>query len=231
MAPTRDILPTDLALTTRRSVRGYLPKPTPKALLEHILHIAAWAPSGTSVQPWHVIALTGEPLQRFTSGLVKEAEASAGAPAMEYSYYPDKWLEPLLSRRRKVGFDLYFALGVSKDDLAGRKKQFEENYRFFGAPVGLLVFMHRSMGQGSLIDVGMFIQNILTTARGHSPDTCPQAACSSFYRLVYRELQVSDEHMLLCGIATGYVDPDHPANKLVTERASVVEFTDFRGFA
>ncbi len=223
-------LSVDIAITSRRSIRGFLPKPVPRAVVEHILRVAARAPSGTNTQPWQVIALSGEPLSRLTTSLVQEAKAYASAPAMEYSYYPDKWLEPFLSRRRKVGFDLYSALGVSKDDMAGRQRQFQENYRFFGAPVGLLVFMHRSMGQGSLIDVGMFIQNILIAARGQGLESCPQAAFSSFSQSIYRELQVSTDLMLLCGIALGHADPDHPANRLRTERVPINEFVDMRGF-
>ncbi|MDH3233723.1 MAG: nitroreductase family protein, partial [Alphaproteobacteria bacterium] len=46
----------DAALTTRRSVRGFLPDPVPKETIRHILQVSARAPSGTNIQPWFVWA-------------------------------------------------------------------------------------------------------------------------------------------------------------------------------
>jgi len=55
----------------------------------------------------------------------------------EYSYYPAKWVDPYISRRRKVGFDLYGLLGLGKDDKEKMQAQHARNYQFFDAPVGI----------------------------------------------------------------------------------------------
>lgn len=225
---------TDQAIVSRKSVRGFLDKPVPREMVEHILRNAARAPSGNNSQPWSVSVLSGEPLKKLTDELVATAmKGRTGAEkshAYEYDYYPEKWVEPFLSRRRKVGFDLYAKLGIAKEDIDGRQRQFEDNYRFFGAPVGMFVFLDRSMGHGGYLDTGMFIQNILTGARGHGLDTCAQAAFSAFHMIIYRALQTPAHRMLLCGIALGYADPHHPANQLITERAALNDFVDFHGF-
>ena len=45
------------------------------------------------------------------------------------------------------------------------------------------------------------------------------------------QLSLPDNEMLVCGMSLGYADPDAPENRLVTERAPVDSFADFRGFA
>jgi len=52
------------AMRGRRSVRAFLPTPVPQATVAEILALAACAPSGTNIQPWHVIALAGEERER-----------------------------------------------------------------------------------------------------------------------------------------------------------------------
>lgn len=224
----------DAAIVSRKSVRGFLNKPVSKNMIEQILRVAARAPSGNNAQPWSVVVLAGDPLQQLTQALVAEAvklrSPEVKPNAYEYDYYPEKWIDPFLSRRRKVGFDLYAKLGIAKEDVLGRQQQFEENYRFFGAPVGMLIFIDRSMGRGGLIDTGMFIENIIISARGHGLDTCAQAAFSQFSAQIYQALSIPANQMLLCGIALGYADPKHPANSLETERASIQEFVRMEGF-
>lgn len=227
----------DEAITSRKAVRGYLPQIVPKNTIEEILEVAKRAPSGNNCQPWHIIVLTGKPLQEFTESLTAEVEnafknggVTDKSHPYEYQYYPQQWIEPFLSRRRKVGLDLYAAMSITKEDKLGRQKQFIDNFRFFGAPVGMFILMNRSMGSGGLLDTGMFIENICIAARARGLDTCPQAVFSSFYKTIYQLLNISPELMMLCGLALGYADKNHQANSLITERAQVKDFADFRGF-
>ena len=50
---------TEAAILSRRAVRGFLPTPVDRASVEHLLNVAARAPSGTNMQPWRVVALAG----------------------------------------------------------------------------------------------------------------------------------------------------------------------------
>ncbi|MEJ6005677.1 nitroreductase [Paucibacter sp. AS339] len=219
----------DAAIETRRSMRAFLPTPVPRELIEQILRVAARAPSGTNTQPWQVHVLTGAAKERLCDRIMAAYQdpAELATHSEEYAYYPREWASPYIDRRRKVGWDLYGLLGLAKTDRAGMAAQHGRNYRFFDAPVGLMFTIDRVMQQGSWLDYGMFLQNIMIAARGHGLHTCPQAAFTQFHRLIAEELQLAPTQMLVCGMALGYADPDAVENGLQTERASVQEFARF----
>jgi len=219
----------DAAIKTRHSLRAFLPTPVPRATIEDILEVARWAPSGTNTQPWQVHVLTGAALKRI-SGRIQAAYLDPGQNAAhkeEYAYYPTEWRSPYIDRRRKVGWDLYGLLGIAKTDKARMQHQHGRNFVFFDAPVGLFFTIDRVMQQGSWLDYGMFLQNIMVAARARGLHTCPQAAFTQFHRLIAEELQLDPEQMLVCGMSLGHADPDAVENSLVTERAPVAEFTRF----
>ena len=217
------------ALESRRSIRAFLPTPVPRDVLEAILALASRAPSGTNTQPWRVHVLTGAARQRLVDRILAaydDPEVLA-AHSEEYDYYPRQWVSPYLERRRKVGFDLYALLGIAKGDKDRMKAQHARNYRFFGAPVGLIFTIDRILGQGSWLDYGMFLQNLMIAARAQGLHTCPQAAFTQFHRIITEELGLPPEQMVVCGMALGYADPAAVENSLRTERTPVAEFTEF----
>lgn len=112
---------------------------------------------------------------------------------------------------------------------ARRRIQFRENFRFFGAPLGLFIYIDRQMQPGQWADVGMFVQTIMLLAREHGLHTCPQEAWAMYHKTVARHLRPPPELMLFCGIAMGYMEMEHPLNALSTERAPLEEFCTFLG--
>ena len=151
------------AVTGRRSFRAFLPKPVPRELIERVLRIAGRAPSGSNVQPWHVWVLQGavsdeisrEAVERYDRGKVCQRE---------YNYYPVKWREPYLARRRACGWGLYGTLGIGREDKDKMHAQHARNFAFFDAPVGLIFSIDRDLEQGSWLDYGMFLQSIMVAA-------------------------------------------------------------------
>ena len=219
----------DAAIKTRHSLRAFLPTPVPRQTVEDILEVARWAPSGTNTQPWQVHVLTGEALKRV-SGRIHAAylDPEQNAAHKEaYAYYPNEWRSPYIDRRRKVGWDLYGLLGIAKTDKARMQHQHGRNFIFFDAPVGMFFTIDRVMQQGSWLDYGMFLQNVMIAARARGLHTCPQAAFTQFHRLIAEALQLGEEQMLVCGMSLGFADPAAVENSLVTERAPVAEFTRF----
>lgn len=225
----RDTAAVHAAITSRRSIRAYLPTPVPRATIERILQVAARAPSGTNTQPWQVHVLTGAALQRLTDKVSAAFDdpASRAAHTEEYAYYPEKWVSPYIDRRRQVGWDLYSLLGIGKADKDRMHAQHARNFRFFDAPVGLIFTIDRVMQQGSWLDYGMFIQSVMVAARGEGLDTCPQAAFTQFHRVIAEELQLAPEQMVVCGMALGHADPSAIENTLVTQREPVSGFARF----
>ncbi|MBK1711599.1 nitroreductase [Rubrivivax gelatinosus] len=230
MTPTPEsIAAVDAAISSRRSIRAFRPDPVPRATVERILELASRAPSGTNVQPWKVTVLTGAAQARLSARIraAYDDPAERARHAEEYDYYPAEWVSPYIERRRKVGWDLYGLLGIAKGDKARMHEQHGRNYAFFGAPVGLIFTISRVLGQGSWLDYGMFLQNVMVAARARGLDTCPQAAFTQFHRIVADELALPQDEMLVCGMALGFADPEAPENALVTEREPVAGFARF----
>lgn len=219
----------DQVIRDRRSVRAFLPTPVPRSDIEAILEIAARAPSGTNTQPWQVYVLSGARKQALSDEIVQTFfDPNALAQHHEeYDYYPATWVEPFLSRRRKIGLDLYGLLGLTRDNLVGMKAQQARNYQFFDAPVGLIFTLDRVMGQGSLLDYGMFMQNIMIAARARGLDTCPQAAFNQFHKIIARQLDLPASQKIICGMALGYADPSKIENTLETVREPLANFVHF----
>jgi nitroreductase len=214
------------AIRSRRAVRAFLPTAVPDATVEAILDLSARAPSGSNIQPWGVQVLRGAPLAALAQEL--HGRFLAGdLGAEEYAYYPRQWREPHLSRRRKVGWDLYGALGIAKGDAERMRQQHARNFLFFDAPVGLVVTMGRDLERGSWLDCGMFLENIMIAARAFGLGTCPQAAFNGYGRLIAERLALPDTEMVVCCMALGHPDPDAPENTFPTEREPARGFARF----
>jgi len=219
----------DAAITSRRSIRAFLDKPVERDEIARILDVAARAPSGTNTQPWKVHVLTGAARARLSQAILAAYHdpAQAGEHHEEYPYYPREWVSPYIDRRRKVGWDLYSLLGLTRDNKAGMAAQHARNFVFFDAPVGMIFTIDRIMEQGSWLDYGMFLQNIMVAARARGLDTCPQAAFTQYHRIIAAELGLPAGEMVVCGMALGWADPDRIENSLETEREPSHVFTRF----
>ncbi len=221
----------DAAIHSRMSVRAFLPKAVPRETLEHLLAIASRAPSGTNTQPWKVYVLQGGSRDSLVGKVCAAHDAIRANPELatqykeEYDYYPEKWVSPYIDRRRENGWGLYGLLGIGKGDKDKMHAQHQRNYKFFDAPVGLMFTLDRVMGRGSLVDYGMFMQNIMVAARGHGLHTCPQAAWNGFAKIILPHIGAGDDEMLVCGMALGYADESALVNTFRTPRVGVEAFT------
>jgi nitroreductase len=219
-------------LHRRRSVRGFLPRPVPKELLVELLRAAARSPSGTNMQPWHVYVLTGQAKDNLTREVLatREQEPHRERPPKpfgEYDYNPEPLFEPYLSRRRTVGFALYELHGVAKGDRAASWAIAGRNFEFFGAPVGLIFTIDRSLQHGSWLDYGIFLQSLMLAAADAGLDTCAQAAWRHYHDVIRPLCRIPENEIVVCGMSLGYGDKDAPANQLVTEREPVECFATF----
>jgi nitroreductase len=214
------------ALARRYSTRAFLPHPVSRDTIERILDVARRAPSGANTQPWQVAVVAGQTRRRLLDAI--EQAYRAGQPtAMEYRYYPNQWEEPYRGRRFECGQLLYRSLDIAREDKDGRREQWIANYRAFGAPVVLFFFMRRTMQSGSYMDMGMFIQSVMLAACEEGLATCPQAALGEYPDIVRDVLQVSDDYIVLCGMALGHEDTSAPVNNYRTPREPVAGFTRF----
>ena len=223
----------DGAILSRRSIRAFTSQPVAKEVVAELLAVASRAPSGTNTQPWKVYVLQGASRTELADKVCAVHDAIRGNPSLaaeyqeQYDYYPQKWVSPYIDRRRENGWSLYGLLGIGKADKDKMHAQHQRNYRFFDAPVGLMFTMDRVMGRGSLVDYGMFLQNIMVAARGRGLDTCPQAAWNGFAKIIMPHIGATPDEMLVCGMALGYADQSALVNTLTTPRVPVEQFTNW----
>ena len=221
----------DAAVLSRFSTRAFLPKAVDRALIQELLELAARAPSGTNTQPWKVYVLQGAKRDELVAKTCAAHDAIAANPALAaehaeaYDYYPEKWVSPYIDRRRENGWSLYGLLGIGKADKDKMHLQHQRNYKFFDAPVGLMFTLDKIMGRGSLLDYGMFLQNIMLAARAHGLHTCPQAAWNGFANIILPHIGAGEDEMLVCGMALGYANDQDIVNTLRTPRETVESFT------
>jgi nitroreductase len=223
--------PVDSAITSRMSARAFTQQAVPRALLEQILEVSSRAPSGTNTQPWKVYVLQGASRDSLVNKICTAHDAVRANPELannykeEYDYYPTQWISPFIDRRRENGWSLYGLLGIGKADKDKMHAQHQRNYKFFDAPVGLMFTVNRVMGRGSLLDVGMLLQNVMVSARGHGLHTCPQAAWNGFANIIMPHIGAGEDEMLVCGMALGYADETDKVNTFHTPRVPAAEFT------
>lgn len=230
-AAGRAALSVEEAILSRRSVRAFRRDAVPRATVERILSLASRAPSGTNIQPWHVYVVGGEARNRLTRAMHEEYDRLGEEGwQREYEYYPTKWRDPYLARRRKLGWDLYGLLGIAKGERDKTHRQHARNYLFFDAPVGLVFTLERDLPVGAWLDTGMFLQNVMLAARAFGLDTCPQAAIATAHTVLRRELGIPQAELVVCGMSLGYAREDAVENTLVTEREPVARFARFHGF-
>ena len=230
-APIADAASVDAAIENRFCVRAFSPAPVPRQSIEAILRVASRSPSGTNAQPWQVYVLQGASRDALVEKVCAAYDEGYRNPAAaarfqeEYDYYPRQWIDPYLARRRENGWSLYGLLGIAKGDKEKMLAQHRRNFRFFDAPVGLIFTIDRVMGAGSLLDCGMFLQNIMVAARARGLHTCPQAAWNHYGSIILPHIGASAEEKIVCGMALGWADEAARVNTFQTPREPVEGFT------
>lgn len=210
------------AMNERRSVRGFKPDPIAKETLINILQTAGRSPSYTNTQPWEVTVVTGERRQALSRVLYDLA--CAGTPGKADVPSPVVWSEATAVRSKTHNINRFAALGVARDDKERRTQLRLENYRFFGAPCVMFIWMDEKLGPWSNMDVGGFLHGLSLAAMGHGLGTCLQASLASYPDAIRESLGVPDNKKLLVGLSIGVPDLQAPLNAYRSVRMPIEEF-------
>lgn len=216
-------------ITSRRSVRQFLPNEICRETITELLDIAAYAPSGHNTQAWNVYVVTGSTLDALSKEILSTFEDPEvhASHIPEFDAYPTEWVTPFIDRRRALGREMYGVLGIPRGESERMLDQAKKNYAFFDAPVGLMFTVERIMLPGSALDLGMFMQTLMIAAKAIGLDTCPQQAFSPFHRIIRKTLSVPESQVIMCGMSLGYANPLLPINDLKVERVPASSFTKF----
>ncbi|MDD5334342.1 MAG: nitroreductase [Rhodoferax sp.] len=208
-------------LSSRRSVRGFKSTPVPEEALRAILQAAIRSPSYTNTQPWEVAVVSGR--KRDALSQILYDLASAGTPSSADVPAPTQWPPALAGRAAEHSARRFRVLGIERDDADGRNQLRLQNYRFFGAPCIIFLFLDSTLGDWSTFDLGLFAQTLALAAHGLGLGTCLQASVTHYPVAVRSFLDLPPSKKLVLGISLGYPDPAAPINRYESARAGLDE--------
>jgi nitroreductase len=202
----------------RTSKRAFRPEPLPRATLLELFSAAQRAPSWCNVQPWRV-AIT-EPPKTGALSAALIAAARSSPPHAELPF-PVEYPSPYREQRVACGIALYRAMGIAREDTAGRFDAWLRNYALFDAPHVAIVACDRRLGPYALVDVGVWLGYVLTAAAALGIDTCPMASVAAYPDVLRAHLPIAPTDAILFGLALGRADEEAPANRCRTTREPV----------
>ena len=213
-------------IESRYSVRSFLDKDVGFEKVKSILDTANSAPSGGNIQPWKVYVLGNNSKNELVTQALNNYDTGVQED-IEYEIYPKPLAEEYKKRRSQCAADMYDALSIARDDIDTRLKQVRENFKFFGAPIGMIVTIDKSFAQNGWGHVGMFLQNLWLTAISEGLGVCLQESWSIYPKTVKKVIDSPDNEMIWCGIAMGYPNNEDPINNYRTSRDSLDSFASF----
>ena len=213
-------------IKSRYSVRSFTDDTVDIETIREILEISSNAPSGGNIQPWKVYVVTGKTKEKLIKKALSNFDNGV-QEKIEYDIYPRPLDEEYKRRRSECARDMYTALSIKQDDTELRLSQIRENFKFFGAPVGMIVTIDSAFAVNGWEHVGMFIQNICLSAVHNDMGTCLQESWSIYPKTVKDLLNIPENEVVWCGIALGYPNKKHPINNYRTSRESIEKFVTF----
>lgn len=227
MVITKPSVPVIDAVTSRHSVRGYLPDPVPVGTLEQVFEIAQQAPSNCNTQPWKVYVASGEVKDRLRDQFLERLDQGvAGQP--DFPYDPT-WEGEYRQRQVDCAVALYNEMGIARNDKPGRLRAVRRNFELFDAPHIAFLGMDRNFGATISLDVGIYAQTLMLTMHAFGINSCAMGSMRTYPDLVREAFGLDDSTGILMGISFGYEDPDVDANRTRTVREPLANSVVFRG--
>ena len=220
--PTRDHpvpLNFHALMSTRWSCREFHSYPMPDDLLTRIFTTAQRTASWCNTQPWQVHLLGSDAVTWLGKELT--ARVSEGAP-MEPDLAPPTSYEGVYrDRQRESGLALYNSLGIERSNRTRRDEQMLRNYTFFGAPHVAIITTERTQGTYGAVDVGGYVANLMNAALEVGIASIAQGAIGLFSTVVRDLLDIPEDRLVVCSVALGHAEADHPVNQFRTSRADI----------
>ena len=206
-------------IRTRRSFRAYRSSPVPPDVMDKVLEAAGRSPSFTNTQPWEVAVVSGKKRDEL-SGILCQLAAS-NAPSKPDILLPTAWPEELEKRSRDHGARRFQALGIQRENEQQRAELRMMNFKLYGAPAAIFLFIDQSLTEWSIFDAGLFAQTLCLAAHSVGLGTCLQAALVSYPDAIREFLGIPKTKRLVIGISIGYPDLDAKINSYQSTRVGL----------
>ena len=214
----------------RKSIRGYKPDPVSKDVLREILELSSRAPSAMNTQPWEFTVLAGDVLENVRRNNV--ALLNSGTPPNP-EHVVVNWPKESIYRQRQVDLakQLFQLMDIPREDKEKRAKWLERGFRYFDAPVVIIVSTDRCLSEsGPLLDIGAMIQTLCLTAAHFGLGTCIEDQGVAYPEVLRKYAHIPESKRIIAAIAIGHPDWDFPANKVETVREPIGNVTTWLGF-
>jgi nitroreductase len=213
------------AIANRKSIRKYLPKPVEKEKLERLIELTRRSPTWKNAQGYKIAVVQGKTKENISSDFISAIEAGvAENPDYPYqSFYPNY----VKKRMLELGAAYFGHMQVDRKDKERRKELMLENFKFFGAPVGVFFLMEKGMSYWPTLDLGILIGTFMIAARDEGLETIAQASLAAFPDIVRKNLNLEDKWTVAVGISLGYGDLEDNANKFLSPRVDSSEIVEF----
>jgi nitroreductase len=217
----------EAAVEARRRIRKFREEPIPRELLQEILSDVRWSPSWGNTQSWKVHVVLGEPLQTFREAnrryMLDGVNPSPELPMAE------SWPETLKRRYVDVGKRVLTALGIAREDAAGRRAYRADMASLFLAPGFVLFCVEKRLPVGyAMMDCGIAVQTFCLLCSDRGLGTCILASAIWHPLLLRSPLEIPDDQAIAVGVAVGYPDLNAPVNRFERERAPLDGIVQWR---
>lgn len=208
------------AISGRMSVRAFKAECPPRDLVMDILLEGQKAPSGSNIQPWEFVIVTGTRLDKLRDHIMtlhhRDAAGYPSSGSMDNPVPDHIW-----QRQKVLGRSIrQITESIGEDHLSFIV---EGSLSFYGAPMVVLVLMDRALREDCLIDIGLAVGNVLLSAHSRGLGACPIGMANAYGDRIIKFLDLEERKRLVLAVALGYADSEAPINRFKSRRAPADE--------
>lgn len=216
----------EVAIRTRRSVRGFTSRRVTAKTMQHVFGLAQLSPSNCNIQPWRIFVASGAARDRLRQAMIEQVVR--GTPPNPDFEYPDRFDEPFRKHQIACAVTLFTEMGIGRDDKPGRNRALLRNFELFDAPHVAFLGMSKQFKEPVALDLGIYLQTLMLAMTASGVACCPQGSMRNYPDIVRREFGISHEIGILVGLSFGYEDPSVAANRTRIARSQLGENVVFK---
>ena len=201
------------AVTTRRSIRAFKPKPVSRKVILEVLDIARWAPSGMNLQPWEFTIVIGPVFDEIKNAVEERLPTTLHLPANIPEMYKQ--------RRTKQIDEIVKSMGEQEAYQNYTKARAIKGARFYDAPAAIIIYNDKAFTTTRNLDIGLLVENILLVAHDKGLGCCVMGTFSTYSDLIGRIIKLPESKSIIAGLIIGYPDMNAPENSLPRSREPI----------